>query len=236
MKNQYFGDSNDCFKYDLLIFLSQANQLTGIRRLTTVWLLTPDDRSGDGGKTKYEQGVQRESLYRFLQKCLKTKKREVAALSEYFRRNTFDFEYCAYGDRPDLGFTDRERESYFQRIPERYLESAVVFLDPDNGLEVKSAGRSNLHKYVTYDEVGSLFRRMDDRSVLVIYQHLPRVHRKLFLYGTFGELVTRFKCPVPISVSNNQIAFIILTKTRGRRAAVCRALQEYTRSQLEIFD
>jgi hypothetical protein len=36
MKNQYFGDHNDFFKYDLLIFLAEAEQLAGIQRLSVI--------------------------------------------------------------------------------------------------------------------------------------------------------------------------------------------------------
>jgi hypothetical protein len=48
MKNQYFGDRNDYFKFDLLAFL--CDSLPGVQRLTVLWLLTQDDGSGDGRK------------------------------------------------------------------------------------------------------------------------------------------------------------------------------------------
>jgi hypothetical protein len=48
MKNQYFADVNDYFKYGLLRCFAHAEF-----RLGVCWMLTPDDRGPDGRKTKY---------------------------------------------------------------------------------------------------------------------------------------------------------------------------------------
>jgi hypothetical protein len=72
--------------------------------------------------------------------------------------------------------------------------------------------------------------------VLVPYQHLPRVHRKLFLYRTFNRLVEQVDSPIPVAISDNQIAFIILTKSKKRQNEVRKALDEYMRSNLAVFD
>ena len=82
---------------------------------------------------------------------------------------------------------------------------------------------------------------MGETSVLVIYQHLPRVHRKRLLYGIADRLIEhlqgeKLKCPMPVSISDNQIAFIILAKDSERQAAVREAVNEYTRSHLEVYD
>jgi hypothetical protein len=130
----------------------------------------------------------------------------------------------------------KNRGSYFERLPSESLSAPVVFLDPDNGLEVRSAGAKDGTKYVTYEEIASIFGRMDDASALVIYQHLPRIHRKLFLYGTADRLAAELKCQMPLSISDNQIAFIMLAKTKKRQTELRQALHEYTRSHLEIYD
>jgi hypothetical protein len=46
-------------------------------------------------------------------------------------------------------------------------------------------------KYVTYNEVASIYGRMEETSVLVIYQHLPFVPHRLFLYSTADKLMQR---------------------------------------------
>jgi hypothetical protein len=77
---------------------------------------------------------------------------------------------------------------------------------------------------------------MGQNSLLVVYQHLPRLNQKLFLYSTFSRLVEKIKCPMPVSISDNQIAFIILAKTKKQQLQVSKALREYRRSLLEMFD
>jgi len=43
-------------------------------------------------------------------------------------------------------------------------------------------------------------------------------------------------CSMPVSISDNLISFIIFAKTKQRQKEVRQALQEYTRSHLEIYD
>jgi hypothetical protein len=234
MKNQYFGDRNDYFKYDLLIFL--AEQIAGIQKLSVIWMLTGDDGSRDGQKVRYGKGARDRALYGFLQQALDAGDgtRNVNKLEEYFREAGHRFSYCAYG--AERLFLHRDRAAYFDGIPKENLDDAVVFLDPDIGLEVKATGKGNGDKYVTYSDLISAYDRMGEASILVIYQHLPFVHRKLFLYRTADKLMQRLKCPMPVSISDNTIAFIILTKTRKRQTEVRTALHEYVRSHLEIYD
>jgi hypothetical protein len=231
MKNQYFADRNDYFKYDLLIFL--AEQLT-VQRLSVVWMLTENDGSNDGGKTEYVRGAGDSRLFRFLRNSLDTGVRNVDRINEYFKDTDYGFAYCSYGEAETFRHSDRN--SYFEHIPKENLTAAVVFLDPDNGLDGRSAGAGDGAKYVTYSELTSIFERMDESAVLTVYQHLPRVHRKLFLYGTFNALRDELHCPMPVAISDNRIAFIIISKTKQRQSEVGTALREYTRSHLEIFD
>jgi hypothetical protein len=233
MKNQYFGDRNDYFKYDLLILMAER---LATKRLSIVWMRTENDRSNDGGKIKYSRGTGERGLYGFLQRVLEEgdQARDVRKLGEYFQGTSHNFEYCHYGS--ERLFVHSERTAYFDGIPKETLDNAVVFLDPDNGLEVKSTGDGNGDRYVTYNDVASIYGRMGKAAILVIYQHLPRLHRRLFLYGTFNRLVERLKGPMPVSISDNQIAFIILAKDKKQQAKVREALRNYTRSHLTIYD
>jgi hypothetical protein len=60
---------------------------------------------------------------------------------------------------------------YFRSIPVRFLQSALVFVDPDNGLEPASGAGS---AHLRYEEAETLYSRLSGPSILVIYQHLPR--------------------------------------------------------------
>jgi hypothetical protein len=231
VKNQYFADQNDYFKYDLLISL--AKQLT-VKKLSVVWMLTPDDGSHDGGKVTYSRGASDSGLYQFLQKSLHDGTRNVARIDDYFKGAGHDLDYCSYGDSET--FCQSDRATYFKGIPKANLDDAVIFLDPDNGLEVQSKGKTNGDKYVKLNEVELIYNKMGKSSILVIYQHLPHVHRKFFLYSTYSKLIEKLKCPMPVSISDNTIAFIILAKDKNRQKEVRQALHEYTRSHLEIYD
>jgi hypothetical protein len=231
VKNQYFADQNDYFKYNLLIFLTEQ---LATKRLSVAWMLTPDDGSQDGSKVAYPQGAGDSRLHRFLQKSLDDEIRNVGKIRDYFEGADHRFDYCSYG--AERLFLNDDRAAYFDGIPKENLHDAVIFLDADNGLEVKSTGEGNGDKYVKLDEVELIYGEMDEGSILIIYQHLPHVHRKFFLYSTYGKLIEKLKCPMPVSISDNQIAFIILTKTKKRQTEVRQALHEYTRSHLEIYD
>jgi len=91
VKDQYFGDRNDYFKYDLAI--SFFEQLTDIKHFTFIPMLTANDGGGDGGLIDYRQGAGRPDLYQFLRDKLKKRPRQVLHLREYFK-DRFPFEYC----------------------------------------------------------------------------------------------------------------------------------------------
>jgi hypothetical protein len=88
VKNQYFGDRNDYFKYDLLIFLGE--NLSGIKRLSAIWMLTQNDKSSDGDRRQYSTGTFRDSLYEFL-KDSNRRNRQVSLLKDYFKNRKFQF-------------------------------------------------------------------------------------------------------------------------------------------------
>jgi hypothetical protein len=80
-----------------------------------------------------------------------------------------------------------EREVWFQKALEKVKQCSVIFLDPDNGLEVKSVNKNNKKagKYVFYDEIKEFVKNGATR-VCVVYHHLGRTG------GTHNEqIVTR---------------------------------------------
>jgi len=56
VKNQYFGDTRDLFKYDLALHIIEG--IWSIRALTFVPMLTPDDGSRQGSRTDHRKGRQ----------------------------------------------------------------------------------------------------------------------------------------------------------------------------------
>jgi hypothetical protein len=129
-------------------------------------MLTANDRGGNGGLIKYRQGAGPPDLYEFLKDKLKKRHRKISYLREYFSSNGLQFRYCPHGDSLDREFTNKDRDAYFRSIPNRDLKEAVILLDPDNGLEVKSATDRTWHKYIKFEEVKDLYHRMDESTIL----------------------------------------------------------------------
>jgi hypothetical protein len=157
VKSQYFGDVRDFHKYNLLLDL-----IGGYRQLTNVVMLTPNDETKEGKKRGYEQGELRADVYDFL----RTHDRNIAHLPKLFAGRSFTYNHY---DKP---FTYKGRDAYFASIPEGWLKDAVVFCDPDIGLEDERAYTQKAPtKYVWFKEAAGLWERMQD-SCLVVYQHL----------------------------------------------------------------
>lgn len=173
MKDQYFGDVNDYRKYGLL----RAIQSCGDLRLLVAWMLTPNDPSRDGeirGYLERPASLDRcdPDLHRGLRRLV-ARGRSVSRIETSRLLPRTDY----YSARVPDG---REPRAVWRR---GLLEAArgrdLVFLDPDNGIEVKSRpiGTRFSSKYVAWGELTALW---EQGASLLIYQHFPRVKRESF--------------------------------------------------------
>jgi hypothetical protein len=208
VKHQYFGDRRDLLKYSL--FEWALSEPSGSRRVSFVVMLTGPDGRSDGGKTSYEAGCfgARAELVSHLKGCLARGKRDVRELRSYFAGRGAD--YRPYGDE-DL-FTHSGRDAYFDSIPDDDLDDSLVFLDPDNGLQVKSMRRGNGEKFLLFAEAAGLLQRMGERSLLVIYQHIPRVKRPVYFAHVAGRLREECGAGEVHVLTDNEVAFFLLPK------------------------
>lgn len=198
MKHQYFGDINDYRKYGLLRSIIRA---TGLR-LLVAWMLTPDDGSTDGKFIAYLQQPKKWSehdpaLFHELKEALGSAQNRRVALIEKtdLLPNTEFFS----NPTPDLG---SDRGLWFRSLADMADRSDFVFLDPDNGLEVKSKpyGRKDSSKYLYWREVETLWA---SRKSLLIYQHFIHENRLKFIQrmlealrtATSGSCVEAFSTP-----------------------------------------
>jgi hypothetical protein len=168
MRYQFFLDARDYVKYALLDdLMAQLN----LGQLTIVWMLTPDVGNTHGSRRpKFDES--RSDLNLFFQQVPRPNLRDV---KDYFSRRGY---VCnSYGDRSDAYITRASRDAYFRSIESGLLKDALVFLDPDNGVEPRS-GATPFH--VRLNELRDLWNRMGRESVLVIYQHLPRKKADVF--------------------------------------------------------
>jgi hypothetical protein len=224
MKNQYFGDTRDLFKYDIVLELLCK---TDLKCFTFVPMLTPDDRSGHGNRTDYDKalaGKDNKTLREYLGTCVDQGRRDVKEAAGIFKLPKYaHLQMRIYGKL----FDDEMRFQYFQDIPEEGLKEAVVVLDPDNGLWVRSS-RLDGDKYLRYDEARHVFDSMDKRSVVIIFQYIPRVQRITF----FNDISMKLKELVThgmqfIWISDNQVAYFVLTKDIRRYEEVRKVLADY---------
>lgn len=173
MKNQYVGDICDYGKMGLLRILQTSGFRIGVN-----WYLTPDDNSKDGRHIHYLDkpcDTPDIGLYRALYQLVKTGCRDISGLESPKLLPDAVF----YNDVLDYTQTNQPQErkairaQWNESAQKRLDDCEIVFLDPDNGLEVSSTKPYNTkgNKYVTYQEAAQYYA--DGKSVL-IYNHRDR--------------------------------------------------------------
>ena len=177
MQNRYAGDVGDYGKYGMLRTICQYRNI----KLGINWYLVPDEgHNNDGMYTSYLKPEKERDfkpcdpeLYDVLQAIIHENKRSVREIQDrailpqntVFNANPLSFE--------SIGDYARHRNNWHQTALESLKDCDIVFLDPDNGLEVKSYSKtsSSGKKYVFYDELSSYYERGQS---LIIYNHRDR--------------------------------------------------------------
>ena len=178
MQCRYVGDVGDFGKYGLLRALTSPPSRDV--SLGVVWYLVPNHGPpGDGRYTDYLKNPDRfrpcdAPLFDCLKEIVDSGRRSVETIERacilpqdtafYHKRLEFD------------GVPQEERQAHrrdwLSKAVGKMARKALVFVDPDNGLQVKSASRHSTKgtKYVYYDE---LHDYLSQGQGVVIYQHLP---------------------------------------------------------------
>ncbi|MDW7762073.1 MAG: hypothetical protein SCM96_15710 [Acidobacteriota bacterium] len=223
MKDQYFGDINDYRKYGLLRALIHAGQF----RLLVAWMLTPDDGSSDGKLISYLKHPGKWSgydpdLFQTIKSLLDSGRTRSVKLIEKagVLPNTKYF-------TPYVPDKASDRLLWFEDLCRNAQGCDFVFLDPDNGLEVKSKpyGRKGSSKYLYWNEVKTLW---NSGKSLLIYQHFIRENRQNFIQrmlkalklATPGSSVGAFLTP--------HVVFLIALQPNHKKhyKAIVRLLKE----------
>jgi hypothetical protein len=172
MKNQYFGDVRDWLKYALLRGVTRAGF-----GLTVGWMLTEDDHGTDGEvrwhwKSDRARAIDPELFDWFRGWQERGGTRDVRQLEE---SGLVPARFHSSLLHDDVA----RRDAWFSDLTETAASSEVVFLDPDNGLEVPSCrrGARRSSKYVYWQEVQALCAA---RHSVIVYQHLARVKREVY--------------------------------------------------------
>lgn len=233
MKHQYFGDISDYRKYCVLKNFVQVGGLNPL----VCWLLTPDDERNDGNNNSYLQDPatwKRHDpvIFDFLyQKVVKENVRHLSAIEESGLLPSVNFYSELLEDDLDA------RQQYFDRLHGLTEAHDLVFLDPDNGLETKSAakGKKNSSKFIYLDEIGRLW---DAGNSLLIYQHFPRVERIAYMTAQLNRLAEVAPAPVMLAVKTSYMAYLVLA-TEAAADAIRNSLlavAENWKPHLEIYE
>lgn len=199
MQCRYVGDVGDFGKYGLLRALTLPNTPDELS-LGVVWYLVPNHGPpGDGRYTDYLKNPDRfrscdPPLFDCLKEIVDSDRRSVETIERacilpqdtafYHKRLEFD----------DVPQEERQahRRDWLSKAVGKMARKALVFVDPDNGLQVKSASRHSKKgtKFVYYDELHDYLSR--GQSV-VIYQHMPRESPDVYVRWRVKKLREKVK-------------------------------------------
>jgi hypothetical protein len=183
MQDRYAGDVGDFSKFGLLRRLGRD------RALGVVWYLYPNEGNRDGRHIEYLTDARFRACDRELFDTLNTfvtnNSRSVAELerSAVLPDGTRYFSTLLdYGHIQPPAFTPRGREArlahrktWVTQATQAMDGCEIVFLDPDNGLEVPSVNKHSTRgpKFVYFDELHE-FMNVDSVKIIVVYHHLNR--------------------------------------------------------------
>jgi hypothetical protein len=204
MKDQYFGDINDYKKFGLLRSIISASEI----KILIAWMLTKDDGSTDGKFIEYLSKPEKwlkydEALYLEIANLLeKNKKREVSLIERTDLLGGSEF-YSKFV--PD---NSEHRENWLSELINGAKNSDLIFLDPDNGLEIKSKkyGTKNSSKFLYWHEVEELWKK---GKSLLIYQHFIREKRELFIERMLNSLSHNTPSSIVEAFSTSNVVFLL---------------------------
>ncbi len=209
MKNQYFGDINDYRKYGLLRIL----QSTGSGRLLVAWMLTPDDGSRDGGRRSYlrDPGAwigYDPQLFTSLAGLLQPAAMPEVSLIERSALLPRTSYYSAVV--PDAS---EKRDAWRQGLLDAARDADLVFLDPDNGIEVRSkpVGCKGSSKYVTWQELRGLW---EIGCSILIYQHFRREPHAAFAERMTSELHEHIGARFTAALRTPHVLYLLAAQER----------------------
>lgn len=223
MQDRYAGDVGDFGKISLLRHLfAEVNTKLGV-----IWYLFPDEsHNDDGGHIDYLTKRNFIDCDRELCEVLSTVvngNRSVASLenSVLLPSNTIYFSdrlnfHMQYPSQSNRDRTERElqRKQWLNRAVMRLAECTVVFLDPDNGLQILSCPRINQiksGKFAYYSEITDLAK---DKVATVIYHHLNH-HRN---HGSHENQIRTRVTELRLSVNPTGTIFALRFKPYSSRS------------------
>jgi hypothetical protein len=223
MNPQFFGDSHDFFKYDL-IFTIMDRMRKDLSSFTFIPMLTRNR------PPKNNAGTDNQALWKVFNKLFSD-----GAMQEYFEgiRQYFisgGFRTKIFEERV---FSHPDRKEYFKFVRAQLPMNSLIFLDPDTGLKEEGA----TEKHLRYSELRELFTDLDNNSILMIYQHHNRYRTK---NQNFSEAVSKKVFEEigvqPNCIDDNSIMFLFLTKNIPLKEKLEGVLEDYRKKYPGSFN
>jgi len=230
---KYFGDSRDFFKYDLI---TSALEQSSLRNYVFIPMLTDHRVDNEGRKVPRNEGDKSQELLDFVNKCgNKSLTHWKTWLSPHVE--------CYKTEEPVDGIysSDKTRDQYWKPYYHMMLqEKALVFVDPDTGLETGTPSylkRKGREKYILDSELECLIQCQQPTSVLMIYQHLPNdknkhaeaVSRKLRQVRAVDKTV--YAC----AYREDDLAFLFIAKSKSSYEDIFDVLKKYYKRSLHKY-
>lgn len=230
MKNQFFADNRDLFKFDLVQILK--NNIYQQNQIYYIPMLTENDGTNNGGQTdrsKAKAGYENKKLLKYLDKCIRTGKRNIKEIKEYYSIEKIDINI--YREEDDY-FNHTKRDDYFKQAIKDLSNNSLILVDPDNGMEVD---RSN-EKHILFSELLALYGSMADNSILMIYQHFPRIKHRKYIRRRLKDIKTHIVSKVITQfISDNEIIFFLLTKTPAMSKKIGKIINNYKNKYKDLY-
>ncbi len=185
MQDRYVGDIGDFGKYGLLRFIFRC---TGLR-LGVNWYLVPDETgNADGKHISYLLNVRdNHEKFRNCDPLL------YGQLFDIVKPRRIGNKVVSYGKRCVSEVEERKLldncKEWARERSESFKDAEVIFLDPDNGLQIDSCPEHHkrANKYVFYNDLRQYYNQ---GKSLIVYQHRTRENEEK--YGErFKKIVSK---------------------------------------------
>jgi len=230
MNRLYFGDTRDLFKFDLVRHIMKA--VPAFDSFTFIPMLTGTDggsrnkkslgkdlakarKAGKAGSQNQDLVAQMEHL------------QEIEDDLKYFQhiREYFNKEHILAHIFSEQTFSHKDRSRYFGQILTHIPQKSLIFLDPDTGIE----GDKPTEKHLLFEEIKQITNSMDNRSIVMIYQHFPRIKHDGYVRQRCSQL-NQLTGMVPLTITDNEILFFLLVKNEKFKKEMEEVLERYANS------
>jgi hypothetical protein len=217
MKNQYFGDTRDLFKYDLIEHLMDHFHP---RTFAFIAMLTKDDDTDHGQKRNYHSaraGSANEDLIRFLEQNSSGQSKDFTRIKKYYQQKRID---ALIYDRP---FTHRTRPAYFLEIPPDFVQAPVIFFDPDIGFRPPSSFNEG---HLEFFEFLYIAQQAPENSILMTIQFYRYVKTDKYIKDKLSELKTATGLDF-LSCGKTGVLFLFTSKSPQTLNKLSASLESY---------